>query len=266
MRFVWAKPNTASPAASDRPQSQPRGPSTIRSSGDDTQREVRRLSVPKPAELKRQLDLHLLGQEDAKRTLSVATWIGAHPGDFVRLVGKKWALDAGALRLGWTQWNVPGGLTGLRRPVDLFVPESAAAFALWLPGLLAGGFLLARGDAHARRWLGLTSLLTVVSLLVVAFFFGYARLGLLLLPLWMGVAAAAFVAFGRWLVARLPEDQRGLFRGPRGRTLAATLVLLLVALEVAGTVRGHRFEATGTTLRGSNRLDRDQQIRFRPLP
>ena len=195
-----------------------------------------------------------------------ATWIGAHPGDFVRLVGKKWALYAGALRLGWTQWNVPGGLTGLRRPVDLFVPESAAAFALWLPGLLAGGFLLARGDAHARRWLGLTSLLTVVSLLVVAFFFGYARLGLLLLPLWMGVAAAAFVAFGRWLVARLPEDQRGLFRGPRSRTLAATLVLLLVALEVAGTVRGHRFEATGTTLRGSNRLDRDQQIRFRPLP
>ena len=41
---------------------------------DDTQREVRRLSVPKPAELKRQLDLHLIGQEDAKRTLSVAVY------------------------------------------------------------------------------------------------------------------------------------------------------------------------------------------------
>lgn len=195
-----------------------------------------------------------------------AAWIGAHPGDFVRLVGKKWALYAGALRLGWTQWNVPGGLTGLRRPVDLFVPENPAAFALWVPALLAGVLLLMRGEARERRWLGLTLLLTAASLAVVALFFGYARLGLLLLPLWMGVAATALVGLGRWLVARLPEDQRGLFRGPRGRSLTATLILLLVALEVAGTVRGHRLEATGTTLPGSSRLDRDQPIHFRPLP
>lgn len=195
-----------------------------------------------------------------------AAWIFDHPGAFARLVGKKWALYAGALRLGWTQWNAPGGLTGLRRPVDLFVPESPAAFALWLPALFAGVLLLARGDREQRRWLGLTLLLTAASLGVVAFFFGYARLGLLLLPLWMGVAATAFVAGGRWLVARLPEDQRGLFRGLRGRSLAATIVLLVLALEVAGAVRGHRFEATGTTLPGSTRLDRDQPIRFRPLP
>ena len=49
---------------------------------------------------------------------------------------------------------------------------------------------------------------------------------------------------------RLDEDARAL--GLRSEHIAA--------------VRGHRFEATGTTLRGSNRLDRDQQIRFRPLP
>lgn len=41
---------------------------------DDSQREVRRVSIPKPAELKRQLDGHLVGQEDAKRTLSVAVY------------------------------------------------------------------------------------------------------------------------------------------------------------------------------------------------
>jgi len=41
---------------------------------DDSQRDVRRLNVPKPAELKRQLDRHLVGQEDAKRTLSVAVY------------------------------------------------------------------------------------------------------------------------------------------------------------------------------------------------
>ena len=109
-------------------------------------------------------------------------------------------------------------------------------------------------------------LLTAASLGVVAFFFGYARLGLLLLPLWMGVAATALVAGARALAARLPAEQRGLFQGARGRSLAATLVLLLLALEVAGAVRGHRFEATGTTLPGSQRLDRDQPIHFRPLP
>lgn len=38
------------------------------------QKEVRRLQVPKPAELKRQLDQHIIGQEDAKRTLSVAVY------------------------------------------------------------------------------------------------------------------------------------------------------------------------------------------------
>lgn len=41
---------------------------------DDGQREVRRLTVPKPAELKQQLDRHLVGQEDTKRTLSVAVY------------------------------------------------------------------------------------------------------------------------------------------------------------------------------------------------
>ena len=195
-----------------------------------------------------------------------AAWIGDHPGAFARLVGKKWTLYAGALRLGWTQWDLPGGVTGLRRPVDIFVPESAAALVFWLPALLAGTLLLTRGGAPARSWLALTLLLTVASLVVVALFFGYARLGLLLLPLWMGVAATALVTGARALAKRLPAEQRGLFRGARGRSLAATLVLLLLALEVAGAVRGHRFEATGTTLPASQRLDRDQPIHFRPLP
>ncbi|MEO8196624.1 MAG: hypothetical protein ABI689_07870 [Thermoanaerobaculia bacterium] len=193
-------------------------------------------------------------------------WTTSHPWEFVRLVGRKWTLYAGALQLGWTQWDLPGGLTGLRRPVDLFVPERRIGIWLWLPVLAAGIALGSRSGEPARRWLLLVGLLTAGSMMMVALSFGYARFGVLLLPLWMSIAAAAIVSFARWLVERLPEDQRGLFRGSRGRSLAATLVLLLVALEVAGTVRGHRFEATGTTLPGSTRLDRDQPIHFRPLP
>ncbi len=40
----------------------------------EDQKETRRLHVPKPAELKRRLDEHIIGQEDAKRTLSVAVY------------------------------------------------------------------------------------------------------------------------------------------------------------------------------------------------
>jgi len=40
----------------------------------ETTKELRRLNVPKPADLKRHLDAHLIGQEDAKRTLSVAVY------------------------------------------------------------------------------------------------------------------------------------------------------------------------------------------------
>jgi len=41
---------------------------------EEGQKEVRRLKVPKPAELKRILDQHIIGQEDTKRTLSVAVY------------------------------------------------------------------------------------------------------------------------------------------------------------------------------------------------
>lgn len=195
-----------------------------------------------------------------------ADWILEHPGSFLRLVGKRWALYGGALRLGWTQWDLPGGLTGVRRPVDLFVPDSRAALLFWIPALLAGIALLAHGDTRARHWLTLTVLLTAGALGVVAFFFGYARLGLLLLPLWMTFVATALVAAGRFLGERLPQDWRDPLRGARGRALLATSILLLVVMEIVGAVRGHRFEATGTTLPGSSRLDRDQPIHFRPLP
>ena len=41
---------------------------------EEGQKELRRLSVPKPAELKRLLDQHIVGQEQTKRTLSVAVY------------------------------------------------------------------------------------------------------------------------------------------------------------------------------------------------
>ena len=41
---------------------------------EEGQKDLRRLSVPKPAELKQLLDQHIIGQEETKRTLSVAVY------------------------------------------------------------------------------------------------------------------------------------------------------------------------------------------------
>ncbi|MEO8276355.1 MAG: hypothetical protein ABI639_09050, partial [Thermoanaerobaculia bacterium] len=193
-------------------------------------------------------------------------WIAAHPGDFARLVMKKWALYFGSLRLGWTQWDLPGGLTGLRRPVDIFVPQRPWALVFWLPALLGGAWFAGRGGARERQWLGLTLLLTGAALGVVAFFFGYARLGLLLVPLWATLGAVAVVRAARGLAGKLPARRMAALRGRSGRIAAGALVVLLLGIEVAGAIRGHRLEATGSTLTSTNRLNRDQPVSFRPLP
>ncbi|MGE0639446.1 MAG: glycosyltransferase family 39 protein [Thermoanaerobaculia bacterium] len=193
-------------------------------------------------------------------------WIAAHPGDFARLVVRKWRLYAGAFRLGWTQWNWPGGLRGVRRSVDLFVPDRSASAWFAAAACLAGWVLALRSGRGQRRFALLVALWSAASAGVVALFFGYARLAVLLLPLWLLFASAALVRGASWVAARLPEPAVAPLRGARGRRLAALVVLLLVGLEVAGTITGHRLLASGTTLPGRSTLDRDQPIRFRPLP
>lgn len=189
-------------------------------------------------------------------------WIGAHPGDFGRLVVAKWRLYFGALRLGWTQRDLPGGLAGVRRPVDVFVPDSALGAWILAPLLALGVVRLARGSGEERRWLGLVLALSGLSLGVVALFFGYARLAVVVLPLWLTLAAAALGWLGSALAARSPAP----FTARRARLAALVAILALLGLELQATIHGHRLEASGTTLPGSGRLDRDQPVRFRPLP
>ena len=188
-----------------------------------------------------------------------AAWIRDHPAAFARLVARKLRLYLGALKLGWTQWNIPAGLTGLRRPVDLLVPDSAATLWLVLPLLLVGAATLARGTREERHWLALVGGVTLLSVTVAAAFFGYARLGLVPLPLWLTLLACGVERLGRPL-----GRARGL--GSFGQRLAWIVIGLLVALEAFGAWQGHRLEATGTTLPGSSRIDRDQPVRMRPLP
>jgi hypothetical protein len=207
------------------------------------------------------LDFLLHGDRIARQ------WITGHPGDFARLVLRKWGIFWSAWKLGWTQWDWPGGLTGVRRPVDVFTPDSEAGWGLALPLALLGLVCGLSTPGGPRRWTLLVLLLTAAGLLTTALFFGYVRQGLLALPFGLTLTATALVWIG--------ERVRGLASGftllridPSRRLLQAlsSLALALLILELAGTGANRNYKATGTSIAGQTYLDRDQPVRLEALP
>jgi hypothetical protein len=197
-------------------------------------------------------------------------WIRDHPGDFLRLLGRKWTLSFEAWRLGWTQWDWPGGLTGTRRPVDVFVPDSSAALALGPPLALLGLLACLGAPGGPRRWAVLVLLLTAAGLVTTGLFFGYVRQGLLLFPFWATLVAAGFV----WLVRRLARPRTswtealpfGLEPSRRLLQILGGAALLVLVLEARGATTDRNYRATGTTLPGQRFLDRDQPMVLEVLP
>jgi hypothetical protein len=196
-------------------------------------------------------------------------WIRHNPGSFVRLVARKWALFFSAWKLGWTQWDLPGGLRGTRQPVDLFTPDSWWAAWIALPFTLLGLLYGLAIPGGPRRWAVLTLLLTAAGLFVTALFFGYVRQGLLALPFqlaWtatglVGCAERVRVRAGGWsraLQGLLPT--RKLFIG------LATLAAALLALEAVGATANRNYQATGTNVEGRHILNRDAPVLLEVLP
>lgn len=196
-------------------------------------------------------------------------WIFENPGAFARLALRKWALFFSAWKLGWTQWNLPAGLNGTRQPVDVFLPGSPAALAVSLPftalGLLYG---LAIPGAP-RRWAVLVLLLTAAGMITTGLFFGYARLGLLVLPFWLTWTATGLV----WIAERLIHRERGWSRtlqdlvpSPILLRALSGLVVALFLLEAWGATTDRNYKATGTNVPGQTYLDRDQPVELEVLP
>ncbi len=194
-------------------------------------------------------------------------WIRDNPAAFARLVVKKWRLALGAMELGWTQWNLPGGLVGIRRPVDVFVPDSSPT--LWLLPLLtlAGLGCCLSAPGGPRRWALLVLLLSGAGLFTTGLFFGYARQGLLLLPFWLSLIAAGAV----WLGARrrAAAGDRAPLPSRVPRRLAAALAaaaVLLLALEGWGSKADRNYEASGTTGADGHQLNPDDTVRLEVMP
>lgn len=179
-------------------------------------------------------------------------WMAEHPAEATALLGRKVARWMDGLRVGWGARALPGGDTGRRPPVDLFVPDGGA----WLEWLLAialvaGGVLAARAkEAPARIALAVM----VHRLLVTLVFFGYARGMMIVLP----------AAFGLILLALRRALPKANPRVVRGIALAVAALLAIDAgVHLAGRPRNYRAAGSSDA---SGKLIQDATVRLQPAP
>ncbi|MBK7976972.1 MAG: hypothetical protein IPK07_28165 [Deltaproteobacteria bacterium] len=179
-----------------------------------------------PPELALTYPPHLRAVADGYR-LGFA-WIRADPGDFARLATRKLAIAWSGAALGLGGYDLPLGFEGVRRSVDLAVPEGSpptawrlAAAVLALVGLGVG---LANRRTPLAPWLAYGGTKVVVTIA----FFGYARQGASVVPVLALLGALAVAP----LVRRV---------GGRARVVPIAVVasVLLVVAE-AGDGSAHR--------------------------
>ncbi len=185
------------------------------------------------------------------------TWMIDHPAQAVRLLMRKVRLAADAMELGYLQGNLPVGVSGDRRPVDLFTSRSGWLPLLQLALALLGAWRLLRSKPlpgiDRRAWMLLLPHAITTAVVIVAFF-GFVRFGMLLIPLlWILVGAGCLA-----LLERLPWSPRWRQRPERG---VCILLLFLLAVEIVGALSGPlTLDATGTQLPGGRQLNPDELV------
>lgn len=155
-------------------------------------------------------------------------WIAGNPGRFAALAARKLVIFWSGAALGFTGYGVPLGLSGVRRTVDMVVPEGGAAVQAWrlavLLVTLAGGVVAWRRPA-AHAWL----LFLLSKLVVTVAFFGYARQGAMMIPVVLLLMA---LAVERWVL-----------RGPLAVLARAPAVLGVGLLAAAVAAEAARWRA-----------------------
>lgn len=194
----------------------------------------------------RQLSLYLHGYREGWNYLK------SHPAATTRLILRKVtiAAEAGALGFGLSNW--PGGLAGIRRPVDMFSPDVSALLPVSIVLLLAGTWLSRAGWRPG----GIVWLLGLHKLVICMAFFGYVRLFIHLAPFAYLLQSAALVA----LVARIrsPGVQRAV------ATVGIALVLCLL-LELGGrAVKPLDFTASGSSDPRTGKILQDTEVTLHP--
>lgn len=181
-------------------------------------------------------------------------WIRAHPGAFARLAGEKLQRFWQGAALGLGGWDLPLGLSGVRQPVDLAVPQGPLA-TLWrlaVLGLAATGLWAGRRCWELVPW---TAFLASKVVVTVAFF-GYARQGATVIPV---VALLAVLGLGRWL----PESEPAPAARRRWLRGAAAAGLVLLALEGLRWGLGPEVRLDGLPVGATDPFPVDQYVERR---
>lgn len=176
-------------------------------------------------------------------------WIRRNPADFLAHAGRKLAVFWDGATLGFTGYDLPWGVEGTRRRVDLVIPDRhpgvLAWQLLWLASAVAGVVVVAR---RRWRWAFLPwGLFLLHKLAVTVAFFGYARQGATAAPvLWLLLAL---------LVTPRPDAAAGRDGGSSGkrrRLLAVAAVVAALLLLVEGWRWSHPPHLTvdGRTVTG----------------
>lgn len=177
-------------------------------------------------------------------------WIRGHPGDFLALAGRKLAIFWQGAALGLTGYGLPLETGGLRRVVDLVVPQGTFA-TLWrlaLLALVAVGVYRTRRNATAMPW----TLFLLSKVVVTVAFFGYARQGATVIPVVAILAALALLG---------PRGKEAADReGASRRWLIGALAagVLLAAVETVRWASGPEVRIDGRPVVGADPIPGDE--------
>ncbi len=180
------------------------------------------------------------------------SFLAGNPGAGASLLARKVALASDAYALGFGLSNWPGGLTGTRRPVDVFAPERASWKLICLM-FLASGIWVSRPVLRRGAILWLAGLFVVAVTLAS---FGYARFFLQFAPFVFLFQAAALVALASRL--RTPASRRAV--AWLGAALAA---LLTVELALAAS-HPLNFRASGSVDPATGKIAQDAAVKLEP--
>lgn len=165
-------------------------------------------------------------------------YIYLNPVAAMSLAGRKLANFMSGIASGLTLWNLPTGVTGVRRPVDQLAADlsDVKLWSLLLLTLTMVGVF----TALSRRVGGTLLVVIAGKLLITCAFFGYARQGVATLPL-----VYVFVAMGFERLFISPFVQPGAALEQLGRRifLGACAVVITSSLWLGG--RGWSYDIFG---------------------
>ena len=181
-------------------------------------------------------------------------WLWDHPGKATRLMLAKVNRWLDGFRLGWGLSNWPGGLDGVRRPVDLFIPKRTGLKWILTLLLLAGAFL---SCLLPYRPFLICSLALLHRFGITLLFFGYARGLVVMLP-----AAIPLLLLPGYAWARTVKKT-----GAAKTVLALAVTIALAAAIQAGLIAARpprNYMASGSIDPATRKIIQDAEVRIWP--